>query len=134
MINTEFVLGYDEESFTVYSMEYLLYTLKNAFSKEPVWSTPSLSALEIEKDIYAYHADIACQVSSSVKFYRMVTKQAFFEGCIAITFFRIVPLEYIKIVLLLTTLYMQGISKQYIDSNINRFNVHSLWILKALPR
>lgn len=55
--------GQDEEMFKVYSLEYLLYTMKNAVAERQVWPAVSLSTEEIERDVYDFALQIACDVS-----------------------------------------------------------------------
>lgn len=41
----------------------MLFHLKNAAAGDEVWSSTNFSAREIEKDVYAYVQEIACDVS-----------------------------------------------------------------------
>lgn len=49
--------------FNVYSLEFFLYVLKNAVAEAQVWPAISLSADEIERDVYDHTSNIACEVS-----------------------------------------------------------------------
>lgn len=56
-------LGDRGVSLNVYSVEYLLFILKNSCAGEQVWPSISLSTSEIQKDVYAYTMGIGCEVS-----------------------------------------------------------------------
>lgn len=56
--------GHDEKLFTVYSMEYLFYILRNTVAQRNVFPAESLSTLELEKDIYDFCQDIPCDYHS----------------------------------------------------------------------
>lgn len=58
-----FLLGQDENIFNIYSLEYFLFMLKNGVAEKQVWPAPSLSADEIDRDVYDFTLDIACEVS-----------------------------------------------------------------------
>lgn len=47
----------------MFSLEYLLYVLKNAVAEKQVWPAISLSSGEIERDVYDFTLNIACDVS-----------------------------------------------------------------------
>jgi protein maelstrom len=50
-----------DEKINVYSLEVMFGTLKNTVAGNLVWPTDSTSQNEVEKDVYSYTADIACQ-------------------------------------------------------------------------
>lgn len=54
--------GKPENLFKVYSLEYFLYILKNAVAEQQVWPVLSVSAGEIERDVYDFTLNIACEV------------------------------------------------------------------------
>lgn len=58
---------YDDEpeQFRVYSLQQMLYDLKNIAAGEPVWTSIAFSDRELEKDVYAYVTDIACEMHKS---------------------------------------------------------------------
>lgn len=53
--------SHNENMFNVHSIEYLLFILKNAVT-EHAWPALSLSAEEIQRDVYDFTLDIACEV------------------------------------------------------------------------
>lgn len=57
-------LGDAVTSIDVYSIEFLLYVLKNSCAGEQIWPTLTLSTTEIAKDVYAYTMGIGCEVTS----------------------------------------------------------------------
>lgn len=57
--------GQDENLFKVNSLEYFLFVLKNSVA-ENVWPALSLSVDELERDVYDYTINIACEVGSTV--------------------------------------------------------------------
>ncbi|XP_060530626.1 protein maelstrom 1 isoform X2 [Cylas formicarius] len=55
----------DESLFRVYSLQVLFFSLRNRVSGGEVWPTYTFSDREIEKDVYAYDPDIACDYHSA---------------------------------------------------------------------
>lgn len=49
--------------FKVYTLEFFLFVLKNAVAEDQVWPAISLSADEIDRDVYDHTSGIACEVS-----------------------------------------------------------------------
>lgn len=60
---TKKVLGDRGDLCKVYSLDYMLFLLKNAVAENQVWPVVSLSTEELERDVYDYTIEIACDVS-----------------------------------------------------------------------
>lgn len=54
--------GEDSGLFKVFNLEYMFRVLKNTAAGKVVWPSDTFSVREIEKDVYAYSADITCEV------------------------------------------------------------------------
>lgn len=52
------------ENYRVYDIHLMLFHLKNSAAGDEVWTSTNFSGREIEKDVYAYVPDIACEVSN----------------------------------------------------------------------
>lgn len=61
-----------ENLFKVYSLEYMFRVLKNTSANKIVWGSDTMSAREIEKDVYAYTVNIACEVKDIYKMLNLV--------------------------------------------------------------
>lgn len=49
------------ENYRVYDIHLMLFHLKNSAAGDEVWTSTNFSGREIEKDVYAYVPDIACE-------------------------------------------------------------------------
>lgn len=63
--------------FKVHSLEYFLYVLKNGIAGSQVVPALSLCAEEIERDVYDFTIEIACEVSIVYLFIRLKTCSVF---------------------------------------------------------